>query len=201
MSELTIQFVDKIDVEIIRVLHTTHDCLDPKPIKRTGNNMPDVGIIEDRLLDLKSQELVEIKRNDCYRLTSKGKHLFWKNQDLDGNILRLLKVDPYDNTEIDKIIGRPTKEIEDATRHLMLRNLIDVAEVKQKEPELILWKISHQGIIYLKQEVETSKDPNVQAKLDRIEDGIKKGKKIERKRWIIGIAITAVIGIMLAIFL
>lgn len=193
--------MDKTDVEIIRVLHTTHDCLNADPIKRCGNNMPNVDAIEDKLLDLKNQDFVEIKRKDCYRLTFKGKNLFWKNHELDGNILRLLKVDPYDDKELSNIIGRPSKEMEDVLRQLMLRELIDIAEVKQKEPQLILWKLTHKGQIYLKQEEESKKDPHVHAKLDRIEDGIQKGKKIERKRWVIGLIISGVIAIIIALIL
>ena len=52
--------VDKTDVEIIRILHTTHDCLDAKPIKRCGNNLPEIEVIEDSLLDLKNQEFVNL---------------------------------------------------------------------------------------------------------------------------------------------
>ena len=193
--------VDKTDVEIIRILHTTHDCLDAKPIKRCGNNLPEAEIIEDRLLDLKNQGFVEIKRNDCYRLKHKGKNLFWKDHDPEGNLMRLLRIENYNEKEISEIVGRPKTELDETFRHLLVAELASPIGTESEEDKTLVWKLTPKGIGRVKLEEDTSKDPHVHAKLDRIEDGIQKGKKIERKRWIIGIIITVVIGIIIAIYL
>jgi len=45
------------------------------------------------------------------------------------------------------------------------------------------------------------KDLELHNKLNRVEDNIKVGKKIERKRWMIGIAISSIAAIIIAIIL
>ena len=90
--------MDRIDVEILCVLHSVNgEFRKAEGIKMMGPNLPEPKQIENRLNFLKDQNYVERGENLSFRLTSYGKNLFWKDYDLENNILRLLNVENYES--------------------------------------------------------------------------------------------------------
>jgi len=156
LTEIKRKEMDEQDIEILRALHTSTDWLNANEIKRSGGNLPEEYIVEQKLFFLKDQGLVEINAEKRARLTFKGNNLFWNPKlETTDKMLQLLKFSPYNTEEIGKILGLPSKEIENALTRLVVLKLIDIRSREKDSTEPFLISLSHNGKTRLKAEEPT----------------------------------------------
>jgi len=133
--------MDKTDIEILTTLRNSMP-IDLNGIKMCGMNMPDTFELEYRLSQLQDQDFIKLKGEKLYRITHNGKNLFWKENDEENNIMRLLKTSLLTDIEIQRITGLTDKRFEEVIRRLILTNLV-IPE--QKTDQGFPYKLSPNG--------------------------------------------------------
>jgi len=162
--------VDKTDIEILTTLRTSTP-IDLNGIKMCGMNMPDSFELKHRLFQLLDQDFIKLTEDKLYRITHNGKNLFWKENDEENNIMRLLKISLLTDVE-----GLPDKKFKVVRLQLILKDLIFS---EQKTDQGFPYKLMQKGYerIKLISEQPTDKLQKMKDDIGKIKDNTSNSKR------------------------
>jgi len=115
--------VDKTDIEILTTLRHSMP-MDLNGVKTCGMNMLDTFGLEHRLSQLEDQLFIKKTDEKLYRITHNGINQFWKENDEENNIMRLLKISLLTDIELKRITGLPEEKFNNVIRELIVADLI-----------------------------------------------------------------------------
>ena len=133
--------MDRTDIEILTALKSAIP-MDLNGVKMSGMNMPDTFEIENRLSQLQDQQLIKKTDEKLYRITHNGKNLFWKENDEENNIMRLLKASRLTNVEMKRITGLTDEKFKAIITPLILKQLVFP---QQKTEQGFPYELSQKG--------------------------------------------------------
>jgi len=167
--------VDKTDIEILTTLRNSTP-IDLNGIKMCGMNMPNPTELENRLSELQDQIFIEKTEKKLYRITHNGKNLFWKENDEENNIMRLLKISLLTDVELKRITGLPDKKFKVVRLQLILKDLIFS---EQNTDQGFPYKLMQKGYerIKLISEQPTDKLQKMKDDIGKIKDNTSNSKR------------------------
>jgi len=167
--------VDKTDIEILTTLRNSTP-IDLNGIKMCGMNMPDSFELKHRLFQLLDQDFIKLTEDKLYRITHNGKNLFWKANDEENNIMRLLKISLLTDIELKRITGLPEERYDEVILQLIL---MDLVYGEQKTDQGFPYKLSPQGHERMKliSEQPTDKLQKMKKDIGEIKDNTSNSKR------------------------
>ncbi len=136
-----------MDLEILYQAKKSKNGINPEDVSQQDVFTPSIWELVDKLAALQEKNLLTKNKEGLFELTKKGMNTFWYIESpLWMNLLKLLRVRPFSDTQCAMYLGEPIPAVQQALDMIRKKNYVLMSQLRKDEKLLKMYEILPDGI-------------------------------------------------------
>ncbi len=139
--------LDYMDLEILYHAKKSKNGINPEDVSQQDVFTPSIWELVDKLAALQEKNLLTKNKEGLFELTKKGMNTFWYIESpLWMNLLKLLRVRPFSDTQCAMYLGEPIPAVQQALDMIRKKGYVLMSQLRKDEKLLKMYEILPDGI-------------------------------------------------------
>jgi hypothetical protein len=136
-----------MDLEILYRAKKSKNGINPEGVSQQDVFTPSIWELVDKFADLEEKNLLTKNKEGLFELTKKGTNTFWHTESpLWMNLLKLLRVKPFSDTECAMYLGEQIPAVQQALDMIRKKGYVLMSPLRKEEKLLKMYEILPDGI-------------------------------------------------------
>ena len=136
-----------MDLEILYQAKKSKNGINPEDVSQQDVFTPSIWELVDKLAALQEKNLLTKHKEGLFELTKKGMNTFWYIESpLWMNLLKLLRVRPFSDTQCALYLGEPIPAVQQALDMIRKKGYVLMSQLRKDEKLLKMYEILPDGI-------------------------------------------------------
>jgi len=136
-----------MDLEILFQAKKSKNGINPEDVSQQDVFTPSIWELVDKFAALQEKNLLTKNKEGLFELTKKGLDTFWYMESpLWMNLLKLLRVRPFSDTQCAMYLGEPIPAVQQALDMIRKKNYVLMSQLRKDEKLLKMYEILPDGI-------------------------------------------------------
>ncbi len=136
-----------MDLEILYQAKKSKNGINPEDVSQQDVFTPSIWELVDKLAALQEKNLLTKNKEGLFELTKKGMNTFWYIESpLWMNLLKLLRVRPFSDTQCALYLGEPIPAVQQALDMIRKKGYVLMSQLRKDEKLLKMYEILPDGI-------------------------------------------------------
>jgi len=142
--------IDCMDLEILYQAKNSKNGIDPEDVSQQDVFTPSIWELVDKFVVLEEKNLLTKNKEGLFELTKKGTNTFWHIESpLWMNLLKLLRVKAFSDTECARYLGEPIPAVQQALDMIRKKGYIMMSPLRKEEKLLKMFELLPDGMTQL----------------------------------------------------
>ncbi|HET6517387.1 MAG TPA: hypothetical protein VFG25_04100 [Nitrosopumilaceae archaeon] len=145
---------DYIDLEVLYQAKNAKDGITPESISKQDVFTPSIWELAEKFTTLQERKLLSKTKNGSFKITREGINTFWNPESpLWMNLLKLLRIRPFSDTECAMYLGEPIPATQQALEMIRKKGYVMMSPLRKDKKLLKMFEILPEGM----QQLQASK--------------------------------------------
>jgi len=139
--------LDYMDLEILYHAKKSKNGINPEDVSQQDVFTPSIWELVDKFASLQEKNLLTKNKEGLFELTKQGVNTFWYMESpLWMNLLKLLRVKPFSDTQCAMYLGEPIPAVQQALDMIRKKSYVLMSQLRKEEKLLKMYEILPDGI-------------------------------------------------------